>query len=141
MFLFVFHISYTFQITGSAQKCPNRVKRDQKGSNRVKIYISQTIVRYIEILVNWWDWTSSSFATKIIKTLMCTWLVLESISNFNRNGSDVFSCFMDMNKAFDTVKHSLLFQKLIETTFTNLYQTYAAHVFAPNSKSKTLIGT
>ena len=43
---------------------------------------------------------------------------------------------MDMNKAFDTVKHSLLFQKLIETTFTNLYQTYAAHVFAPNGKSK-----
>ena len=27
-------------------------------------------MRYIEILVNWWDWTSSSFATKRIKTLL-----------------------------------------------------------------------
>ena len=36
MFLLVFHIFRTYQITGSAQKCPNRVKRDQKGVKRTQ---------------------------------------------------------------------------------------------------------
>ena len=31
-----------------------------------------------------------------------------------RNGSDVFTCCMDMTKAFDLVKHSLLFNKLLD---------------------------
>ena len=46
-------------------------------------------------------------------TTMCTWSVVETISYFMRNGSDVFSCCMDMTKAFDLVKHSLLFKKLL----------------------------
>ena len=32
-------------MTGSAQTRPNKAKRDQKGSKRAKIYISQTIGR------------------------------------------------------------------------------------------------
>ena len=47
-------------------------------------------------------------------TVMCTWSVLETISYFARNGSDVFVCCMDMSKAFDTVRHSLLFRKLMK---------------------------
>ena len=39
---------------------------------------------------------------------------METISYFARNGSDVFTCLMDMSKAFDTVKHSVLFRKLLE---------------------------
>ena len=31
-----------------------------------------------------------------------------------RNGSDVYTCCMDMTKAFDLVKHSLLFSKLLD---------------------------
>ena len=50
---------------------------------------------------------------KDCSTTMCTWLLVESVSHFLRNGNEVFSCFMDMKKAFDMVKHSLLFQKLI----------------------------
>ena len=46
-------------------------------------------------------------------TTMCTWSVIETINYFTRNGSNVFSCCMDMSKAFDLVKHSLLFNKLI----------------------------
>ena len=46
-------------------------------------------------------------------TTMCTWMVLETISYFMRNGSDVFTCCMDMTKAFDLVQHSLLFRKLL----------------------------
>ena len=47
-------------------------------------------------------------------TTMCTWAVLETIDFFLRNKSDVFVCTMDMTKAFDLVRHSLLFQKLIK---------------------------
>ena len=51
---------------------------------------------------------------KNCSTTMCTWLVVESISHFTRNETDVYTCFMDMKKAFDMVKHSMLFQKLVD---------------------------
>ena len=40
-------------------------------------------------------------------TTMCIWAVVETVSYFLRSGSEVFSCLMDMTKAFDLVKHSL----------------------------------
>ena len=49
-----------------------------------------------------------------VSTSMCTWLAVESISFFRRNGNDVFTCLMDMSKAFDTVQHSVLFRKLLK---------------------------
>ena len=52
---------------------------------------------------------------------MCTWLVVESISYFLRNGSEVVATFMDMKKAFDMVKHSLLFRKLIERNLPPIF--------------------
>ena len=48
-------------------------------------------------------------------TNMCTWMAVETIDYFMRNGSDVYVCVMDMKKAFDTVQHSILFQKLIQS--------------------------
>ena len=47
-------------------------------------------------------------------TTMCTWTAIETISYFLRNGSNVYSCIMDMTKAFDLVKHSKLFRKLLD---------------------------
>ena len=46
-------------------------------------------------------------------TSMCTWAAVETINYFLRNGTDVYACLMDMTKAFDLVRHSLLFKKLI----------------------------
>ena len=34
-------------------------------------------------------------------TNMCTWLAIETIEYYLRNGSEVFACVMDMTKAFD----------------------------------------
>ena len=48
-----------------------------------------------------------------VSTSMCTWLAVESIAHFLRNGSEVYTCLMDMSKAFDTVQHSRLFEKLL----------------------------
>ena len=46
-------------------------------------------------------------------TNMCTWLVVETIDYFLRNGGEVFACAMDMTKAFDLVVHSRLLMKLL----------------------------
>ena len=54
-------------------------------------------------------------------TNMCTWLAVEIIEYFQRNGSEVFACAVDMTKAFDQVKHSTLFWKLIEKGLPSIY--------------------
>ena len=46
-------------------------------------------------------------------TNMCTWMAVETINYFVRNESELFTCAMDMSKAFDNAKHSLLFQQLL----------------------------
>ena len=47
-------------------------------------------------------------------TTMCTWVVIEAIGYFLRNNSEVFTCLCDMSKAFDLVKISVLFRKVLE---------------------------
>jgi hypothetical protein len=54
-------------------------------------------------------------------TTMCTWAVVETVSYFLRNGTEVFGCLMDMTKAFDLVKHSLLFRKLIKAGLSLIF--------------------
>ena len=38
-----------------------------------------------------------------------------------RNGSEVFMCMMDMTKAFDLVKHSILFNKFISAGLSLIF--------------------
>ena len=54
-------------------------------------------------------------------TTMYTWMVIENISYFTRNGADVFTCAMDMTKAFDMVRHSLMFKKLLCLNFSLIF--------------------
>ena len=68
-------------------------------------------------------------------TNMCTWLVVESISYFLRNGSEVFATFMDMKKAFDMVKHSLLFRKLIERNLPPIFTRLLIVMYTSQQKS------
>ena len=56
-----------------------------------------------------------------ISTNMCTWMAIETIDYFTRNGSDVYVCTMDMSKAFDKVRHSLLFKKLVSKGLPQIY--------------------
>ena len=67
-------------------------------------------------------------------TNMCTWMAVETIDHFMRNGSDVFVCVMDLKKAFDTVQHSVLFWKLLKRgipfTYVRLLMTMYAKQFA-----------
>ena len=52
---------------------------------------------------------------------MCTWTVIETVSYFTRNGGDVFCCLMDMTKAFDLVKHSILFRKFLKAGLSVIF--------------------
>ena len=54
-------------------------------------------------------------------TNMCTWMAVESIQYFLRNGSEVYTCVMAMTKAFDNVKYSILFEKLIHKGIPGIY--------------------
>ena len=54
-------------------------------------------------------------------TNMCTWLAVEVIDYYTRHGSEMFVGVMDMTKAFDNVKQSLLFQKLIDRELPAIY--------------------
>ena len=68
------------------------------------------------------DSTNYSLVIKINAVLPCVlWLVIESAHHFLRDGSDVYSCFMDMRKAFDMVKHSTLFKKLMDRKLSPIF--------------------
>ena len=54
-------------------------------------------------------------------TTMCTWAVVETVDWFLKNGSEVFTCAMDMTKAFDLTLHSLLFRKMIKGGFPVIF--------------------
>ena len=45
---------------------------------------------------------------------MCSWTLLETVNYFTNRGSPMFVCLLDLSKAFDTIKHDKLFQKLSE---------------------------
>ena len=49
---------------------------------------------------------------KNCSTSMCTWTLLETINYFTSRGTSMFICLLDLSKAFDTIKHDILFKKL-----------------------------
>lgn len=47
-------------------------------------------------------------------TSFCTYVFKKTVNYYRQNGSHVFACFIDFNKAFDNVDYWLLFSKLID---------------------------
>ena len=47
-----------------------------------------------------------------LSTSLCTWTLTETVNYFRNRGSPIFMCLMDLTKAFDLVKLSVLFKKL-----------------------------
>ena len=63
-------------------------------------------------------------------TTMCSWSVVECIDYFKRNGSDVYTCCMDMSKAFDLVRHSVLFRKLLHAGIPPIFLRWLLFIYA-----------
>ena len=49
---------------------------------------------------------------KNASTVMCSWVVLESINYFTNRNTPVYCCLLDLTKAFDKVDHFAMFKKL-----------------------------
>ena len=47
-------------------------------------------------------------------TTMCTLIIKEVINYYNKNGSNIYSCFLDATKAFDRVRYDQLFSLLLK---------------------------
>ena len=46
-------------------------------------------------------------------TVLCSVIYKELIDNYNRNGSNVYSCLLDASKAFDKIHYGKLFNVLL----------------------------
>ena len=47
-------------------------------------------------------------------TIQCSWMVMEVANHYMRNGSNPIMTLLDCSKAFDMVKYSILFNKLLD---------------------------
>ena len=52
-------------------------------------------------------------------TSICTHILKKTVNHYRQNGSHVFACFIDFNKAFDNVDYWLLFCKLVDSNPSN----------------------
>ena len=62
-------------------------------------------------------------------TTMCTWAVLETVDYFMKNRSEVYTCAMDMTKAFDLTLHSVLFKKMLAAGFPAIFLRLFIHIY------------
>ena len=69
---------------------------------------------------------------KKTSTSMCTWMAVETIDYFQRHGSEVFVCVMDMTKAFDNVKHSTFVKRLIIKGMPAIFIRLDGNVYTTN---------
>ena len=78
---------------------------------------------------------------------MCTWMLLETINYFTNRGSPMYVCLLDLSKAFDSIKHDLLFEKLMSKVpplflrliiFTYVHQTVYVRWSGVRSNSFTV---
>ena len=126
-FLIHGHVSNILLISTIVPLIKNKLGNTESSDNYRSIALSSVILKI-------YDWVVISLFgdrlglddlqfsyQKNCSTNMCTWLVVEGINHFRRNNTDVFSCFMDMKKAFDMVRHSTLFKKLIERNVPPIY--------------------
>ena len=89
------------------------------------------MVYYHLVLCHYWSWWSSGCRPGRgiwqyvylagVSGNMCTWTVIQTISYILRNGSNVYCCMIDMLKAFELVRLSLLFKKLIKSGLSLIF--------------------
>ena len=61
-------------------------------------------------------------------TSMCSWTVIETVNYFNNRDTPVFSCFLDLSKAFDLVDFHKLFCKL-KNRISNIFIRLLSYIY------------
>ena len=113
------HVTYFLLLATLAPIIKDKLGSISSSKNYRSIAISSLVLKLLDwiILILYGEalgLDSLQFAYQPgCSTTMCTWTVVETIDYFLRNGGEVFSCMMDMTKACDLVKHSILFRKLL----------------------------
>ena len=117
------HLSSTLSICNLLPIVKDKLRKSEDSNNYRSIAISSVILKLF-------DWVfillyQDNLHLDVLQfsyqpncsTSMCSWMAIETIDYFLRNNSEVFICTMDMTKAFDNVKHSKLFRKLLNRDF------------------------
>ena len=66
-------------------------------------------------------------------TTMCSWAVSAVIDHYNRQGSVVYGCAMDLSKAFDMVEWGVLFETLIARNVKPVFLRVLLNVYTAQS--------
>ena len=66
-------------------------------------------------------------------TSMCSWTATTVIEHYNKNGSVVYGCAMDLSKAFDLVEWVDLFNTLIEKGVEPIFLRIMLHIYKNQS--------
>ena len=112
------HISHPFLSCALQPILKNGKKSKFNSENYRLIAISSIILKIFDhIILNIskddFVFTNLQFGfQKCNSSAMCTWMLIETVSYFTSRGGPVYLCLLDLKKAFDTVKHDLLFSKL-----------------------------
>ena len=112
------HISHPF-LCYALQPIVKSSKKGKFSSNNYRlIAISSLILKILDHIIltlnsDNFRFTNLQFGfQKKSSASMCSWLMLETVNYFTTRGSPVYLCLLDLTKAFDLVKHDLLFEKL-----------------------------
>ena len=95
-----------------------RAKINNKDNYR-PVAIASIVSKVLEMVLldrlsEYLDTNSNQFGFKQkLGTDMCIYAMKEIIASYSRLNGNVFTCFLDASKAFDRVKHSILFKKLL----------------------------
>ena len=130
------HISEFLLLATLVPIVKDKLKNLCQSSNYRSIAISSLIMKLLDwiIIILWGenlnlDEFQFGFQEKS-STMLCSWLILEIISNYIQNGSNVYCCFMDCTKAFDTVKHSILFSKMMKAGCPYILIRILIHIYS-----------
>ena len=111
------HLTQTLAIYTPLPMIKDKLGKASDSNNYRSIAISSVILKHLDWVIIYIKIRCTSIHSKFnyqpnCSSTMCIWMVIETIDYFLRNNSEEFICTMDMTKAFDKVKHSILFQKL-----------------------------
>ena len=114
------HVSSFLMISVLIPNIKDKLGDISSSDNYRSIALSSLILKvfdYVILLLHGHKLTTDELQfgyQKNISTSMCTWLAVEKIEYYQHHGSNVYGCVMEMTKAFDNVKHSVLFPKLVD---------------------------